>query len=101
MMAAAWWHLDAMKWMMAAQQGGDALAQLIREEPPGLEDARERLAQLVGEAREMAGGLALDRVVLCGFSQGAMTAMDLALHLEVSFFSPDPNPNPERSSCRI
>jgi len=31
--ASAWWHLDAMGWMMAARQGGAALASLLREKP--------------------------------------------------------------------
>ena len=71
-----------MKWMSAGQAGGGAIATLIREEPPGLPEARQALSALVEEARTMVGGLALSRVVLAGFSQGAMTAMDLALHLE-------------------
>jgi len=31
--ASEWWHLDFMKWMMAAQQGGAAMASLLREKP--------------------------------------------------------------------
>eukprot|EP00613_Pedinella_sp_CCMP2098_P026298 CAMPEP_0171714942 /NCGR_PEP_ID=MMETSP0991-20121206/18589_1 /TAXON_ID=483369 /ORGANISM="non described non described, Strain CCMP2098" /LENGTH=223 /DNA_ID=CAMNT_0012305767 /DNA_START=114 /DNA_END=782 /DNA_ORIENTATION=+ len=80
--ASAWWELDAMKWFMAAQQGGAALGQLIREEPPGLSAARTSLATLVSEAQKMFGDIPLERVVLAGFSQGAMTAMDLALQLD-------------------
>jgi phospholipase/carboxylesterase len=47
----------------------------------GLIEARTRLKQLVLECLAMFG-LPLDRVALAGFSQGAMTAMDLALSLE-------------------
>jgi hypothetical protein len=60
---------------MAAQQGGDALGQLIREEPPGLATARTRLTGLVAEAQAMFGNVSIDKVMLAGFSQGAMTAM--------------------------
>jgi len=80
--ATAWWHLDAMKWMMAASGGGDSLATLIREEPPGLAECRVRLGALVGEARALCGDIPTSQVVLAGFSQGAMTAMDLALQLD-------------------
>ena len=50
------------------QAGGDALAALIREEPKGLKEARERLKSMVEEATKLVG-IALDRVVLAGFSQ--------------------------------
>jgi phospholipase/carboxylesterase len=49
----------------------------------GLDEARTNLKQLVQECCEMCS-LPLDRVVLAGFSQGAMTAMDLALSVEGS-----------------
>jgi len=82
--ATEWWFLDQMKWFMAAQQGGAALAGLIREEPPGLSECRIRLKQLVSEVSAFFGGLPLNKLVLGGFSQGAMTAMDLALQLEAN-----------------
>eukprot|EP00037_Helgoeca_nana_P002532 m.34427 g.34427 ORF g.34427 m.34427 type:complete len:193 (-) comp12655_c0_seq2:221-799(-) len=62
-------------------QGGDGMAKLIREEPPGLAECRKRLVQLVDEVETMTGGLPTSRLVLGGFSQGGITAMDLALHL--------------------
>lgn len=79
---AQWWELDFMKWMMAHQTGGEALAGLIREEFRGLGACRTSMAELVREARAMFGELPLARVALGGFSQGAMTATDLALHLD-------------------
>jgi predicted esterase len=77
-----WWELDVMKWMMAMQQGEAGLASLLREEPPGLQACRVRMKTLLAEARALLGGVALSRFVLGGFSQGAMTAMDLALQLD-------------------
>jgi len=47
----------------------------------GLDEARTNLKQLVKECCNMYS-IPLDRVVLAGFSQGAMTAMDLALAVE-------------------
>lgn len=69
-----------MKWFSAAQMGGDALGKLIREMPPGLQECRTRLKQLVSEVRSHVRDIGMEKVVFAGFSQGAMTAMDLALH---------------------
>ena len=80
--ATAWWTLDPMKWMMAAQTGSAGIATLIREEPPGLAECREKMATLVGEVRAAFGDLPMAKLGLAGFSQGAMTVMDLALHLD-------------------
>jgi predicted esterase len=73
-----------MKWFGAAQMGGEALAALIREMPPGLEDCRTRLKQLISEVRSQIGDIPLEKIVFAGFSQGAMTAMDLALDHDVT-----------------
>jgi|GEM_PF-1065408 len=76
----AWWHLDPMKWLGAAQMGGPAIAQLIREKPQGLDECRNQMAELVRLSKQLVGSNEVP-VILGGFSQGAMTAMDLALHL--------------------
>ena len=77
-----WWELDVMKWIVAMQQGEAGIAALIREEPAGLKECRVRMKTLLAETSKMLGGLPFSRMVLGGFSQGAMTAMDLALHLD-------------------
>lgn len=82
--ASEWWQLDAMKWFGAAQQGGPALAALIREVPPGLTECRDRLKLLISEVQKELGNLLLEKFVLAGFSQGAMTSMDLALQLDTT-----------------
>lgn len=77
----AWWPLD-QRVMEAAAFGGAPL-DIRREDPPELPGVRARLTALVEElcARE---SLAPSRVILGGFSQGAMAAIETTLHLPAS-----------------
>jgi phospholipase/carboxylesterase len=61
----------------AVWTGGDLTA-LSEDEPPGLGDARARIDAMLDELQ---GALAVagSRIVLGGFSQGAMLACDVAL----------------------
>lgn len=77
---AAWWDIDVQRWVGAMQMGEQGVAALIRDEPSGLPACRESLGALVAEADALLGS-ADKPLLLGGFSQGAMTAMDLALHL--------------------
>ena len=65
----AWWMIDL-----------DAIGDLSRdrsgEVPPGLAPARAQVIELLDAVRGRFG----DRVVLGGFSQGAMLSLDVALH---------------------
>lgn len=79
--ARAWWPLDFEALERAMRGGEQALREYRRQTPPGLGDARRSLHALVNELTAGAG-LPLSRVVLGGFSQGAMIATDLALRLE-------------------
>ncbi len=73
----AWWPLDLVKLEAELRLGrNDALR---REVPPGLYEARVRMSALV-EAVSECFSLTSDRVVLGGFSQGSMLALDVALH---------------------
>ena len=79
---AAWWQIDVMGFLTIATAGEAAIAKMIREEPKGLKQARASLAELIQQVCAMAGGgspLPTSRLVLGGFSQGAMTALDAAL----------------------
>mmetsp|Transcript_2548 Transcript_2548/g.2877 ORF Transcript_2548/g.2877 Transcript_2548/m.2877 type:complete len:164 (-) Transcript_2548:3097-3588(-) len=67
-----------MKWMGAMSGGEQAIGQLIRQVPEGLPECRENLVKLVLQVTERYGNVPL---ILGGFSQGAMTSMDLALSL--------------------
>lgn len=76
----SWWPLDPAQWMMQAVAGDASLARMIRTEFPGLADCRDKGAKLVADVRRRAGPHA--KIVLGGFSQGAMTSTDIALALE-------------------
>jgi predicted esterase len=87
-MGAAWWSLDFMAFMQAQMappgpQREALTAQFIRKKPDGMDECRAQMLALLAEARTIAGGadgpLPLRRVLLAGFSLGAITALDLAL----------------------
>lgn len=82
--ASAWWHIDVMGFMRLPSAGEAEIARFIRAEPDGLAEARVRISTLIDEVREIAGGgagmIASKRVILGGFSQGAITSLDAALH---------------------
>ncbi|MBA3314784.1 MAG: phospholipase [Planctomycetaceae bacterium] len=75
----AWWPLDMERLVMAAQTG--RWDEMRRQAPPGLDLARERMMGLIADIRRETG-LPLARIVLGGFSQGAMLSADVALRLE-------------------
>ena len=77
----AWWQLDP-EILMSMQRGGPRDSSRIRAmTPPGLTPARRSLLALL-EAVSRSTGLAPDRIVVGGFSQGAMLATDVALRQE-------------------
>jgi phospholipase/carboxylesterase len=76
--ARAWWPIDfeSLASMYASgPRGREAMRERV---PDGLVHARRQLAACV-EAVARVSGLSASRVVLGGFSQGAMVATDLAL----------------------
>lgn len=77
---AAWWKIDVMEWMQAA--GGDmsGIAQMIRREFDQLPECRQSLQTLVKEVLQFTKATH-SKLLLGGFSQGAMTAIDCALTL--------------------
>lgn len=79
--ARAWWELDIAYLQRRQQSGPDGLRALQQETFVGLPAARRALRQCV-EAAMQRGNLNLERVVLAGFSQGAMLVTDLSLSLE-------------------
>jgi phospholipase/carboxylesterase len=70
----AWWPIDFERRASAIERG--ALHELLREEPPGLARAREAVLRMLDS-------LPRERLVLGGFSQGAMLAADVALRSDV------------------
>lgn len=71
-----WWMIDVMQLQMAMLLGQER--DLSRETPEGLSAAREHVEAMLGELGERFG-LDRERLVLGGFSQGAMLACDVAL----------------------
>lgn len=84
--AYAWWHVDVERYAQLAighrtqQQMLRALEPLLDEEPAGLSGARAQVLAWLAALRQRLG-LPSNRVVLGGFSQGAMLSVDVALHL--------------------
>jgi phospholipase/carboxylesterase len=73
--ARAWWHIDMMELQGAIARGD--VRDLSAEEPDGLTEARDKMrALLVG----LVATYAPSKLVLGGFSQGSMLALDVALH---------------------
>lgn len=73
----AWWMIDPGRFEQALYDG--SLDQLIDEEPDGLATARDQaLRMLDGLQAELS--VSSSRMVLGGFSQGAMMATEMACH---------------------
>lgn len=74
--ARAWWMIDMARLESAIRSG--ELRDLSSEVPGGLAEARDAVVAML-DALERDHGVSLDRLVLGGFSQGAMLALDVAL----------------------
>ncbi len=72
----AWFPIDVQAFEEAQRSGTPR--DLSLKEPEGLEWAREELQKFLAEL-----GVSWDKLVLMGFSQGAMLAVDLASHAAV------------------
>ena len=75
----AWWHIDPQRFAAVAATGD--YGAWIEAVPDGLDACRRRILALV-EAQVAQTGLPMSRVVVGGFSQGAMLATDVALRME-------------------
>ncbi|CAN5561037.1 esterase [soil metagenome] len=78
--ARAWWMIDMAKLDRAMKSG--QTRELMSEVPEGLAPARLMVDALLDEAIET---LAPSKVVLGGFSQGAMLALDVVLRSDRAF----------------
>jgi phospholipase/carboxylesterase len=79
--ARAWWMIDFEAIEALKAQRPEALREFRKQEPPGMAAARKALLAMVTEAMN-ASGLPFSKLVLGGFSQGAMISTDVALRLE-------------------
>jgi phospholipase/carboxylesterase len=75
----AWWNIDVGRYANAIAAG--TLDELMDETPDGLADARKKLREAVDEL-SVHTKLPMSKIVLGGFSQGAMLTTDLALRLD-------------------
>ena len=73
----AWWQIDMMKLQLAMMRGEHRA--LADEVPAGLDEARDALEQCIDALGEH-HGVVRDRLVIGGFSQGAMVATELGLY---------------------
>lgn len=80
--ARAWWMIDVERLERAIQSG--QTRDMSEEVPEGLAQAREQLVTTL-DAVEQELDVGGDRVVVGGFSQGAMLALDTVLRTERSF----------------
>jgi len=78
----AWWHIDMMALQLAMMRG--ELRDLERETPDGLAHARAALESCV-DALVADHGVDPARLIIGGFSQGAMLTTEVALLGERSF----------------
>jgi phospholipase/carboxylesterase len=78
----AWWPLD-MERLQALQQRGASRA-LAEETPDGLAAARAALEATIA-ALETERGVTRDKLIIGGFSQGAMVTTEIALHADRPF----------------
>lgn len=72
----AWWMFSIQKLMSAIEDG--RYEQIRDSVPPGIDDAREKLVATIQAAMELAG-VDEQRLLLGGFSQGAMLSVDTAV----------------------
>lgn len=77
----AWWMIDFEAIERLRTASPEALRAFRKNEPPGMAAARKALSAMVSEVMN-GSGLPLNKLVLGGFSQGAMIATDVCLRLE-------------------
>lgn len=75
----AWWQIDLMRLQLAAATG--RFREMQKDRPAGMIDSRDKLLEVVNQLSQRTG-LSRSRIVLGGFSQGAMLATDVAMNLE-------------------
>lgn len=78
----AWWNIDMERLQRLMLTGQAHL--LAEETPPGLAEARAALEATIA-ALEKDHGVQRDRLVIGGFSQGAMLTTEVALHADAPF----------------
>ncbi len=78
----AWWMIDIERRISLVARGRGE--ELRAETPPGLAEARAALEQTIA-ALEREHGVKREKLIIGGFSQGAMLTTEVALHAEQPF----------------
>ena len=78
----AWWEIDMARLEQLMRRAD--VQQLIQDTPAGLAEARAALEACI-DALVRDHGVARDRMILGGFSQGAMVSTEVALHAAQPF----------------
>ncbi|MGH7282139.1 MAG: alpha/beta hydrolase, partial [Polyangiaceae bacterium] len=71
----AWWNIDVGRFQIAMMKG--EVEELVREKPEGLDESRALVEEMLDTLEKE--GTPRSRVVLGGFSQGSMLALDVTL----------------------
>lgn len=77
----AWWNIDFDEIQRLSAGDATAMREFRKREPLGMPEARAAVLKLVQEVLQSTG-LPTNKLVLGGFSQGAMITTDVALRLE-------------------
>lgn len=77
----AWWMIDLVRFQSAIERG--ETRELHDEIPEGLPESRAKIMQLLDEVQARTK-LPMSRILLGGFSQGAMLTTDVTLRLDES-----------------
>ena len=72
----AWWRIDIARFQVAMMKGN--VEELVREKPEGLDESRALVESMLAVI-ETELGAPMSKVVLGGFSQGSMLALDVTL----------------------
>ncbi|MBS2031838.1 MAG: dienelactone hydrolase family protein [Deltaproteobacteria bacterium] len=78
----AWWDIDIMRLQLSVMSG--RVGDLFRETPAGMPEAARALTDAIA-AIEKLPGISREKLVIGGFSQGAMLTTEVALHAEKPF----------------
>eukprot|EP00041_Stephanoeca_diplocostata_P005864 m.69716 g.69716 ORF g.69716 m.69716 type:complete len:300 (-) comp16044_c0_seq3:252-1151(-) len=77
----AWWDIDVQEWISLNMSPDQSkIATLLRKPHQGLEKCRQQMSEML-DCICNAEGIRHNQIVICGFSQGAMTAIDTSLWL--------------------
>ncbi len=77
--ARAWWMIDVERFQRTVEHP-EKMARFRREVPAGLPESSQLLRGLIAEVQRQTG-IPTERMLLGGFSQGSMVAIDVALRL--------------------